>query len=85
MMAEATTRPVWLRIWQSQRQGSVMPSAIAIHRSVEQHVAHTAGVALTIQQLRQAAVYTVRYDEDSGRLLHEVFAPYGIPYRQATG
>ncbi|MEV0800713.1 MULTISPECIES: hypothetical protein [unclassified Kribbella] len=62
-----------------------MPSAIAIHRSVEMHVARTAGVALTIQQLRQAAVYTVRYDEESDRMLHEVFAPYGIPYQRATG
>jgi len=84
MTSEATTRPVWLKIWQSQRQGSVMPSALAIHRSVELHVASTAGVALTIQQLRQAEVYTVRYDEESDRLLHEVFAPYGIPYRQPT-
>ncbi|MGW6196920.1 hypothetical protein ACWF0M_12305 [Kribbella sp. NPDC055110] len=57
---------------------------MAIHRSVEMHVAREAGVALTIQQLRQADVYTVRYDEESDRLLHEVFAPYGIPYQQAT-
>lgn len=83
--SEATTRPVWLKIWQSSRQGSVLPSALAIHRSVEMQVASEAGVALTIRQLRQAAVYTVRYDEESDRLLHEVFAPYGIPYRQATG
>lgn len=62
-----------------------MPSAMAMYRSVELHVAHKAGVALTIQELRRADVYTVRYDEESGRLLHEVFAPYGIPYRQATG
>ena len=82
---EDATRPVWLKIWQSSRQGSVMPSVVAIHRSVELHVARTAGVALTIQQLRRAEVYTVRYDEESDRLLHEVFAPYGIPYQQATG
>jgi hypothetical protein len=57
---------------------------MAMHRAVEMHVARTAGVALTIQQLRQAAVYTVRYDEESDRQLHEVFAPFGIPYQQAT-
>jgi hypothetical protein len=79
------TRPVWLRLWQSLRQGSVMPSVMAMHRSIEMHVAHKAGVALTIQQLREAEVYTVRYDEESDRMLHEVFAPYGIPYHQATG
>ena len=84
-MSEDMTRPVWLKIWQSPRQGSVMPSVMAMHRSVELHVARKAGVALTIQQLRQAAVYTVRYDEESDRLLHEVFAPYGIPYQEATG
>lgn len=82
---EETSRPVWLRIWQSPRQGSVMSSVMAMHRSVEMHVARKAGVALTIQQLRQAEVYTIRYDEESDRLLHEVFAPDGIPYRQATG
>ncbi|TCN35484.1 hypothetical protein EV644_11546 [Kribbella orskensis] len=48
---------------------------VAMHRAVEIHVARTAGVALTIQQMRQTAVYTVRYDEESDRLLHEVFAP----------
>jgi len=79
------TRPVWLRLWQSLRQGSVMPSVMAMHRSIEMHVAHKAGVALTIQQLREAEVYTVRYDEESDRMLHEVFAPYGIPYQHATG
>jgi hypothetical protein len=84
-MSENLTRPVWLKIWQTARQGSVMPSAIAIYRSVEQHVALMAGVALTIQQLRRADVYTVRYDEHSDRVLHEVFAPYGIPYQQALG
>jgi hypothetical protein len=83
-MRDDTTRPVWLRIWQSARNGSVMPSVMAMHRAVEMHVARKAGVALTIQQLRQAAVYTVRYDEESDRLLHEVFAPYGIPYQQVT-
>ncbi|MGW6281310.1 hypothetical protein [Kribbella sp. NPDC055071] len=62
-----------------------MPSAMAIHVSVELHVAHKSGVPLTIQQLRKAGVYSVRYDEDSDRMLHEVFAPYGIPYRQAIG
>jgi hypothetical protein len=84
-MKQDMTRPLWLRIWQSPRQGSLMPSLIAMHRSVEQHVARKAGVALTIQELRQANVYTVRYDEESDRMLHEVFAPYGIPYRQAAG
>ena len=84
MRPEAMTRPVWLRLWQSPRQGSVMPSAMAMHRSVELLVTRKAGVALTVQQLRHAAVYTVRYDEESDRLLHEVFAPYGIPYRQAA-
>ncbi len=84
-MSGDRTRPVWLKIWQSVRQGSVMPSAIAIHVSVELHVARKAGVALTIQQLRRAEVYSVRYDEESDRVLHEVFAPYGIPYEQAAG
>jgi hypothetical protein len=61
-----------------------MPSIIAMHKAVEMHVARKAGVTLTIQELRQAAVYTVRYDEESDRQLHEVFAPFGIPYQQAT-
>ena len=84
MRADAT-QPIWLRIWQSPRQGSEMPSVMAMQRSVEMHVARTAGIALTIQQLRQAKVYTVRYDEESDRVLHEVFAPYGIPYQPAAG
>jgi hypothetical protein len=84
-MTADKTGPLWLRIWQSCRQGSAMPSLTAMHRSVEMHVARKAGVALTIQQLRQANVYTVRYDEESDRLLHEVFAPFGIPYQQAAG
>jgi hypothetical protein len=84
MMPEATTRPVWLRIWQSARQASEMPSVVAMNTTVEMHVARKAGVALTIRQLRRAGVYTVRYDEESDRQLHEVFAPFGIPYQQAT-
>jgi hypothetical protein len=84
-MTADMTGPLWLRIWQSSRQGSLMPSLLAMHRSVELHVARTTGVALTIQQLRRAGVYTVRYDEDSDRLLHEVFAPYGIPRRPVAG
>jgi hypothetical protein len=83
-MSEAMTRPVWLRIWQSARQASEMPSVIAMHMAVEMHVARKAGVALTIRQLRQAGVYTVRYDEESDRQLYEVFAPFGIPYQHAT-
>ena len=47
------------------------------------HVARRAGVALTIQQLRNAAVYAVTYDEQSDRHLHEVFAPFGITYQPA--
>ena len=85
MMPEATTRPVWLRIWQSARQASELASVIAMHTAVEMHVARKAGVALTIRQLRQAGVYTVRYDEESDRQLYEVFAPFGIPYQHATG
>ena len=83
-MPEATTRPVWLRIWQSARQASEMPAVVAMHAAVEMHVARKAGVALTVRQLRQAGVYTVWYDEESDRQLHEVFAPFGIPYQQAT-
>ena len=83
MMHEATTTPLWLKVWQSARQASVMPSVMAMQKAVEMHVARKAGVARTIRQLRDAAVYTVTYDEQSDRHLHEVFAPFGITYQPA--
>jgi len=83
MMHDVTTLPVWVKVWQSARQASVMSSAMAMHKYVEMHVARRAGVALTIQQLRNAAVYTVTNDEQSDRHLHEVFAPFGITYQPA--
>jgi hypothetical protein len=83
MMPEATTPPVWLKLWQSARQAAAMPTALAMQRSVELQVAKLAGVELTIRQLRQAGVYTVTYDEQSDRHLHEVFAPYGILHQPA--
>ncbi|MDX6260045.1 MAG: hypothetical protein QOH84_1733 [Kribbellaceae bacterium] len=83
MMLEATTPPVWLKCWQSSRQAAAMPTALAMQRSVELQVAKLAGVALTIRQLRQAGVYTVTYDEQTDRHLHEVFAPYGITHQPA--
>ncbi|NEA30568.1 hypothetical protein [Streptomyces sp. SID13031] len=85
MLHQATTRPVWLKFSQSAPQASTMPSAMAMLISVEMIVARKAGVALTIQQLREAAVYTVTYDEQSDRYLHEVFAPFGITYQPVSG
>lgn len=84
MLHQATTRPVWLKFSQSVPQASLMPSAMAMLSSVEMLVARKAGVALTIQQLREAEVYTVTYDEQSNRYLHEVFAPFGITYRPVS-
>jgi hypothetical protein len=81
---QATTRPVWLKLSQSVPQASVMPSAMAMLISVEMLVAGKAGVTLTIQQLREAEVYTVTYDDQSDRYLHEVFAPFGITYQPAN-
>ena len=81
MVPEATTPPLWLKVWQSTRQAGAMPSVIAMQKTIEMHVVHKAGVALTIRQLRDAAVYTVTYDEQSDRHLHEVFAPFGITYQ----
>lgn len=83
MMHKATTRPVWLKVWQSTYQASMMSSLMAMQATVEMLVARKAGVALTIQQLRAATVYTVTYDEESDRQLHEVFAPFGITYQPA--
>ena len=80
-MPLATTRPVWLKICQSAGQASMVSCVIAMHRSVEMYVARKAGVALTIQQLREAAVYSVTYDEQTDRHVYEVFAPFGITYR----
>lgn len=77
----ATTRPVWLKLCQSAAHASTMSCVMAMHRSVEMYVARTAGVALTIQQLRDAAVYSVTYDEQTDRHVYEVFAPFGITYR----
>jgi len=82
---QATTRPIWLKFSQSAPQASMMPSAMAMLISVEMLVARKAGVSLTIQQLREAEVYTVTYDEQSGRYLHEVFAPFGITYQPVSG
>ena len=76
-----STEPIWLKFWQSAGQASDIPCVMAMQVSVEMHVARRSGVALTIQQLRAAAVYTVTYDEQSDRHLHEVFAPFGIPYQ----
>ncbi|WP_132192475.1 MULTISPECIES: hypothetical protein [Kribbella] len=83
MMREATTRPVWLRVWQSAQQASAMRTVVAMQKAVEMHIAEKAGVTLTIRQLRDAAVYTVTYDEENDRELHEVFAPFGITYQPA--
>ncbi|WP_132213189.1 hypothetical protein [Kribbella steppae] len=85
MMPVATTRPVWLKFSQTAGQASLVPCVMAMHRSVEMHVARRAGVALTIQQLREAAVYSVTYDESVGRHVHEVFAPFGITYQPISG
>lgn len=83
MMREATTRPIWLRLWQSAQQASDMATVVAMQKAVELHIAEKAGIALTIRQLRDAAVYTVTYDEETDRHLHEVFAPFGITYQPA--
>lgn len=80
---DRSTRPIWLKFWQSAGQASDIPCVMAMQVSVEMYVARRAGVALTIQQLRAASVYTVTYDEHSDRHLHEVFAPFGIPYQPA--
>jgi hypothetical protein len=82
---QATTRPIWLKFSQSAPQASMMPSAMAMLISVEMLVAGKAGVPLTIQQLREAEVYTVTYDDQSNSYLHEVFAPFGITYQPASG
>jgi hypothetical protein len=80
---DRSTEPIWLKFWQSAGQAADIPCVMAMQVSVEMHVAGRSGVALTIQQLRAAAVYTVTYDEQSDRHLHEVFAPFGIPYQPA--
>jgi hypothetical protein len=81
----STTPPVWFKVWQSMHQAGELSSAMAMLTTVEMLVARKTGVALTIQQLRAVSVYTVKYDDQSDRHLHEVFAPYGIPYQQAIG
>jgi hypothetical protein len=83
MMHRTTTPPVWLKVWQSTHQAAEISSVMAMLAAVEMLVARKTGVALTIQQLRAARVYTVTYDEEDGRHLHEVFAPFGIPYQPA--
>ena len=84
LMPVATTRPVWLRFCQSAAQASTVVGIVAMHRSVEMCVARMAGVSLTVQQLREAAVYSVTYDEESDRHVYEVFAPFGITYQPAA-
>ena len=47
MVHKATTPPLWLKVWHSTRQAAAMPSAIAMQKTVEMHVARKCGVALT--------------------------------------
>jgi hypothetical protein len=78
-----TTPPVWFKVSQSMYQAEEISSVMAMLTTVEMLVVRKTGVALTIQQLRAAGVYTVKYDDERDRHLHEVFAPCGIPYQPA--
>jgi hypothetical protein len=81
---QATTVATWLKVSvQSQHDG--MADLMATHRAIEMLVEEKVGIPLTIAQLRDAGVYEVRYDEESDRYLHEVFAPFGIDFEIDPG
>ena len=76
---QATTAAVWVKLW-VQPERTRVADLIITHRTIEMLVEEKVSHPLTIAQLRDAGVYEVTYDEQSGRYLHEVFAPFGIDF-----
>ena len=75
MMPEATTRPVWLRIWQSARQASELPSVVAMHTAVDE---------MATRRRAKWAVLPLDVECAPGWKLDVRSPPWGV-YRQVSG